>query len=261
MRTLRAAFLPLLLAVPLFASQPLETETARPLTKGMFKIELTAEYQHSREGTERAFPLVFEYGITDRTEITVEPVFGTSIRPKHGTGTSASGTGDVEVTLTHLFLPETTNLPAFAAAGEVKIPTARNRLIGTGKTDFTLWAIGSKRFDRLDLHANLGYTVLGKPAGVKISNIVNYAIAEEYHVTPKFDVVGELIGNTSSTGDKVEGATPNPNLPAEIIAAETSAMVGVRWHMSPALFVSVGVSFDNNHAIMVRPGVTWRFHK
>ena len=37
------------------------------------------------------------------------------------------------------------------------------------------------------------------------------------------------------------------------------AMVGVRYHASPALFFSIGVSFDNNHALLIRPGLTYRF--
>src|SRR6267378_711440 len=122
-----------LAASSLYASQPLETETARMLPPGVCKIELTGEYQTSHDGTERAIPLVFEYGLTSRTEITVEPVFATSIRPK--AGTKASGFGDVEVTLTHLFLPEAGSAPALAVAGEIKLPTAGNRQIGTGKTD------------------------------------------------------------------------------------------------------------------------------
>ncbi|MEO8035662.1 MAG: transporter, partial [Acidobacteriota bacterium] len=190
----------LFLTTAALASQPLETETASLLPAGVFKVEGAAELQKSHEGTERSFPLVFEYGITDRTELTVEPVFGTSIRPK--VGQHANGVGDIEITLTHLFLREAGTAPAMALAGEVKIPTARNRLIGTGKTDFTGWAIASKRIGRLDLHANLGYTVVGQPAGTSLGNIVDYAIAEEFHVNPVWDVVGEVIGNTSSLGER-----------------------------------------------------------
>ena len=36
-------------------------------------------------------------------------------------------------------------------------------------------------------------------------------------------------------------------------------MVGVRYHTSPALFFSVGVSYDNNHAPLIQPGLTYRF--
>lgn len=251
-----AASLLLLAATTAYASQPLETETARMLPAGIFKIELTGEYQTSRDGTERAVPLVFEYGLTPRTEITVEPVFLTSINPK--VGTSASGFGDLEITLTHLLLPEAGAAPAFAVAGEVKLPAAANRQIGTGKTDFTVWGIASKRLGRLDLHGNLGYTVIGKPAGTHLKNIIDFAIAEEFHVSPQFDVVGELIGNTSSTGENVEGAPGTP-IPAEAASGEKSAMLGFRYHVRPSIFVSLGVSYDNNHALLIRPGITWRF--
>jgi hypothetical protein len=254
MRIVTASLL-LLAAGTVYASQPLETETARMLPQGIFKIELTGEYQTSHDGTERAIPLVFEYGLTPRTEITVEPVFGTSIRPK--VGTKANGFGDLEITLTHLLLPEAGSAPAFAMAGEVKLPTAGNRQIGTGKTDLTVWGIVSKRLGRLDVHGNLGYTVIGKPAGTHLKNIIDYAIAEEFHVSPQFDFVGELIGNTSSTGENVEGA--GGPLPSEAASGESSAMLGVRYHVRPAMFISLGVSYDNNHALLIRPGITWRF--
>jgi hypothetical protein len=251
-----AASLLILAAGTVYASQPLETETARMLPQGVFKIELTGEYQTSHAGTEQAIPFVLEYGLTPRTEITVEPVFATSIRPK--AGTKANGIGDVEVTLTHLLLPEAGSAPAFAVAGEVKLPTAGNRQIGTGKTDLTVWGIVSKRLGRLDVHGNLGYTVVGKPAGTYLKNIIDYAIAEELHLSPQFDFVGELIGNTSSTGENVE-SPGGPQIPAEAASGESSAMLGLRYHVSPAVFVSLGVSYDNNHALLIRPGITWRF--
>ncbi|MGA8807141.1 MAG: hypothetical protein WB973_04625 [Thermoanaerobaculia bacterium] len=47
MKILSATLL-LLVAGTALASQPLETETARPLPQGVFKIELTGEFQTSR---------------------------------------------------------------------------------------------------------------------------------------------------------------------------------------------------------------------
>jgi hypothetical protein len=252
---MRKAAIVLLIASSAMASQPLETETARLLHHGDVKIEATAEYQTSHEGTERAFPFVFEYGLSDRTELTVEPVFGTSIRPKHAP--PASGAGDVEVTLTHLFKPESSSIPAFALAAELKLPTAKNEQIGTGKTDYTLWGIASKRFGRMDVHGNLGYTVVGKPTGTDLRNIVNYAVAEEFHLSPAVDIVAEVLGNTSSTGETVEGAPSPAPVPAEASAGESSIMAGLRWHHSPAITFALGVSYDNNHAFLIRPGLTW----
>src|SRR5437763_1345774 len=200
---MRTFFAALFIAASALASEPLETETARLLPKQMFKIEAVAELQTSADGRERAFPLAVEYGLTDRVELTVEPVFGTRIQPR---GIApVSGAGDLEVTLTYLLLPERGAAPALALAGEIKLPTSHNPLIGTGKTDYTAYAIATKQFDRLAIHANLGYTVIGRPAGTKLRNIIDYALAEELHLTPRFDIVGELIGNTSSTGENGEG--------------------------------------------------------
>ena len=69
---------------PLLAQQPLETETARPPKKGVVEIQTTFEYQTAKEGKEAAAPLAFEYGITDRWTILIEPVLFTGIRPKLG---------------------------------------------------------------------------------------------------------------------------------------------------------------------------------
>src|SRR5882762_6769780 len=51
------------------AQQPLETETARPLKTGRVEVQATFEYQTSKEGTERAAPLAFEFGLTDRLSL------------------------------------------------------------------------------------------------------------------------------------------------------------------------------------------------
>ena len=241
----------------LFASQPLETETARVLPAGVFKLEATFEGQTSKEGRERAWPLVIEYGFTDRTELAIEPVFATAIHPKNGV--SATGPGDLEITITHLLQLESATTPALAVAGEVKVPTARNRLIGTGQTDYSVYAIVSKRISRLDLHGNLGYTLVGRPAGTHLNNIIDYAVAEEFHYTTELDFVAEFVGNTSATGETSEPPTQPTNLPPEAATSERSLLLGMRYYIRPALFLSIGVSYDNNHAWLVRPGVTYRF--
>ncbi len=143
----------LLLPAMAFAGQPLETESARLAKAGTGELEMTYEYQTSSEGKEISAPMAVEYGLSDRLEVMVEPVFYTAIRPK--TGRKATGLGDTEVTLTWLASQETDKLPAIALAGEVKLPTAKDSMIGTGKTDYSATAIASKRFGKLDTHFNL----------------------------------------------------------------------------------------------------------
>ncbi len=117
------------------AQQPLETETARlPLARTLL-IQGTYEFQTSNQGIERAAPLAFEVGITDRFALLAEPVLYTSIKPNGGPQTT--GVGDLEITGQFLVRQERSGLPALAIGAEVKVPTAHNSLIGTGRTDFT----------------------------------------------------------------------------------------------------------------------------
>lgn len=244
--------------LPLQAGQPLETESARILKPGTLEVDGSYEYQTSSEGTEQSIPLAFEYGITNRLEMMVEPVANTNIKPK--IGPHASGIGDTEVTLTALLRNETAVMPALAFAGEVKLPTAKDRLIGTGKADYNGSLIASKKFGKLDTHANLGYTILGRPAGVNLKNIYNFAFALEYEWTRKYDLVAEFLNETSS-GYNLGDAAPNRNGGAtEISGGESVGMIGGRYHLNPNCYLALGVTYDNNDAVLLRPGITYLFN-
>ncbi|MEZ4647540.1 MAG: transporter [Candidatus Eisenbacteria bacterium] len=241
------------------ASLPLETETARLSPVGRLTTSGAYEYQTSTEGHEAAIPFAFEYGLTDRIELLVEPVAYAAVRPK--LGARATGVGDVEATAVYLVSHERGSLPAFAVAGEVKVPTARNNLLGTGATDFTGYLIGSHKLGRrFDTHANLAYTLVGQPAGVQLDNLVSYALAFEYEATPKLDLVSEVYGNTSATGEGQEAGTGGENaVIPEASGGETVGVVGFRYLAAPATTFSLGVSYDNNKAVVFSPGITRHF--
>ena len=236
------------------ASQPLETESATVLQTGEQSVEAAVEYQTSSEGTETAFPFVYDYGITDRLELSIEPVLFSTVRPKMGK--SASGFGDTEVTLKWLLLPESDQRPAVALGAELKLPTAKDALIGTGKTDYRGFVAGSKRLGRFDLHVNLGYSVLGSPRGTSLDNIYDYAIAIEDHESDALDIVAELLGNSSATGNEpgtiVSGG--ENQLTPEATGNELVALVGVRYRVRPGLSLAFGATYDNNNALVLRPG-------
>jgi hypothetical protein len=233
------------------AGPPLETETARLPARGHGNLQFVFEYQSSPDGKESAVPLAAEYGITDRLEIAVEPVVYTSIRPR--AGPRAHGFGDTEVTLTYLLSRETDGLPAFAVAGEVKFPTTRNPLIGTGGTDFRAVAIASKRFGRVDLHANLGYTFVGSHAGIHFGNVFDYALAAEYSVSPRLTLMTEVLGTVASGRETLAG-------PAQEAASNSvTGLIGAEYRPNPWLGLAVGVTYDNNHAWLIRPVATIRF--
>lgn len=247
----------LLRPVDVHASQPLETETARLMSAGRLRLESTFEYQTSAEGTETSIPMAFEWAILDTLELSIEPVWFTSIRPK--VGRSANGIGDTEATLAFRFFEEQLWIPALAAAGEVKFPTARDVLIGTGKPDYTLSFIASKRFGNFDTHFNFGYTIVGQPGPIHLDNIFDFALAEEWHAIPsRLDVVAEFLANTASAPESPEGttATNESTITPEAAGGEMSGMIGARYYFFANGFVSLGVSYDNNQAVLFRPGVT-----
>ena len=236
------------------AIAPLETETARFDPRGTFQAEAVFEHQTSQDGRESALPLAFEYAFTGRLSLIAEPVPYTRISPSQGPG--AKGPGDIEVTLEGLMLAESGARPALALAGEVKIPTAEAPLVGSDEFDYTVYAIASKRFGALDTHLNAGYTFVGKPPGVTVNNTFDYALAGEYTLAMRWQAVAEVVGNTSALAEasNAESATT-----PEITNAEVTGMLGARYVIAHGVFASMGVTVDNNGAVLVRPGFTMKF--
>jgi hypothetical protein len=196
--------------------------------------------------------VAFEYALGNTWELLVEPVPYTAIRPK--TGPRATGPGDLEVTVLHGVWTEASGRTAFAVAGEVKVPTAESPLIGTDKTDYTGYLIASRRFGALDLHANLGYTLRGKPVGVRAPNLVNFALGGTVPVGLTSVVYGEILGNAAATGGPENATIP------ELAGNELSGTLGIGRQFGRNLFLSIGATYDNTHAVMLRPGFTLRVH-
>ncbi|MEI7596317.1 MAG: transporter [Bacteroidetes bacterium] len=254
------AMLLALLPSKMFA-QVLETEESKPLLQGQFEVGTGLEFQVSKEGTENALPLAIEYGISKKFTLLVEPVGFTSIMPKQGP--HAKGIGDLEITLFYQICSEKKVLPSISISGEVKIPTAKNTQIGTGKTDYTPFLIMSKTTGKFFTSVNLSYTFLGKPSGVDVSNLFNYAIGTIFTASPKSILFAEVYGNTSAVGgaETPEGTVvTNPNINSqEISGGETVGAFGYGYYLKKELLISLGISYDNNNAILFRPGIEWKF--
>src|SRR6267378_4382904 len=233
------------------AAQMLETETARLLPARWWKVGNAFELQKSSEGTEAAMPIAIEYGLTNRLELLVEPVPYAAIRPN--VGPHAVGVGDVEATLTAMVRHETQSTPALALAAEVKFPTAHDSLIGSGEPDYTGYLIASKRFGRWDTHVNVAYTVVGSPPGIRLDNLVSFAIAGVYRPNPRLQLFGEVLGNTAATAHAESAAVP------EATGGELVGTVGAGRQVGSGLLLYFAVSYDNNSALLLRPGFTLRF--
>jgi len=245
------------LATPtLVHCQALETEESKPLEKGQFEFGSGLEYQTSSEGSESALPLALEYGITEKLTALIEPVVFTWIRPK--TGTHAFGIGDLEVTLFYQVMREHSFSPSVSLAGEVKLPTAQNTLIGSGKFDYTPFLILSKTTGPLFTSINLGYTFVGKPKGVQANNQINYALGTIISIAPRNFLYAEVYGNTAAT-ETSEAALPTTTGAKELSGGETVGAVAYGYEFIDGMKLSMGISYDNNQAMVFRPGFEWKF--
>ena len=248
----------LLVPCKIFA-QVLETEESKPLLPRQFEIGTGLEFQTAKEGRETALPFAIEYGITKKFTLLIEPVAFTNIHPKVGRRTT--GIGDLELTLFYQLVSEKKYLPSISVSGEIKIPTSRDTLIGTGKTDFTTYLIGSKNLGKFFTSVNLSYTFVGKPANVIASNLFNYALGTIYSVSSKSILFAEVYGNTSAFGKEVpEGITTIVSGKSqELSGGETVGAIGYGYHLKKNLLISLGISYDNNKATLFRPGIEWKF--
>jgi YadA-like membrane anchor domain len=103
----------------------------------------------------------------------------------------------------------------------------------------------------------------GKQAGVVANDLFNYAIGTIFAISPRSILFAEFYGNTSAVGG---GETPegdistNPNLnTAELSGGGNAGAIGYGYYFKKKLLLSFGVSYDNNKAILFRPGIEWTF--
>ncbi|HEX8848238.1 MAG TPA: hypothetical protein VF761_01770 [Gemmatimonadaceae bacterium] len=249
-----------LVALPLRA-QTLETETARLLPRGRVELGAAMEVQRGGGAPETAIPLVVGVGLADRWELTVEPVPYTTIGAGEGSP-RATGVGDLEVTVTRRVTDETRGRPAIALAAEVKAPTARNALIGTGKTDYTLWAIASRRSGAIDTHFNIAYTVSGSPRGLKLNDTWTGAFALVVAPRPAVELFGEIMGVTAASPEGEGGDTPTSGvgttIPPEVAGAQLVGTIGAGRWLAPGILGFASLSYDNTRATLGRIGMTLR---
>jgi len=227
----------------LHADLVLETETAELGKQGdmLFSMAMQAEWE--KDGSRALFTLnQYEYAITDRAEILVEPFFYEWDSPKGGP--SYSGVGDLEITPSYMVGLEELYMPAIVLAFKLKVPTATNRDIGTGKFDYQPYLIFGKTYGDWILNANIGYDFVTSTKTDKLRNQLIYDFSVERKLTEDLSLFAEVFGNTSpQRGEK--------STFAEAVAFE------YKINKNFNVFTSVG--YDSNKVRNVRSGFNIEF--
>jgi hypothetical protein len=225
------------------ADTVLETETAELGEKGEWLISNSIQYEKGPDG-KAAFTLFqFEYGVTSRSEILIEPFFHEWVWPKGENKTS--GLGDLEITPSYIALLETDNLPAIATAFKLKVPTASNPAIGTGEYDYYPYLIFGKHFGKdWILNANFGYDFITNIPGENFKNQFIYDLSVERRINDDWSVFAEVFANSK----------PSPDEKGTFAGA-----VAVEYQVNKHFNVFVSTGYDTDKTWNIRPGFNIHF--
>jgi hypothetical protein len=262
-----------LAAIPLWADLSRDASTARIMgDEGEWVMENAVQLEKDKDGKTWAFETGLQY--TPRTfprlSLLLEPVLWELSEPKDGP--TVSGVGDTDFTLNFLAIPEKGPWPAVVVGGKVKIPTANDREIGTGKADYGISLIAGKEYGELDIGLELEYETFGDPpaeraapdptgepldpdeiaeggtlpaaATYELNDMFSYSLSADYGLTENLSVFAEFFGNTAPSNDE---------------DASNGAKIGLEFDVELTEYATpfVAVEIDTDDVFAAKVGVEW----
>lgn len=231
-----------LCAAPVRADTVLETETAQLGHKGEWLISNSVQFEHGRDGRTNFTLFQYEYGLSDRAELLIEPFFQEWDFPKDGE--NFHGAGDLEITPSYMVAVEGERTPAVVLAFKVKVPTAKSPEIGSGKVDYYPYVILGKHVGNWILNANFGVDFIGRVDGEQLRNQGIYDFSAERVLSNKLSVFGEVFGNSS---------------PAKGEKSTAAVAVAMEYQVTDHFNYFVSVGYDSDNLFNIRPGFNIHF--
>lgn len=94
------------------------------------------------------------------------------------------------------------------------------------------------------------------------AELTPFALARDGHCvtssSPK--AIEPASGGEPPGGGEGVGTGPEVGVSAEAAGEEVAGLIGTRYYVKPNFFLSLGVVYDNNNAVLFRPGVTYTFN-
>ncbi len=232
----------------LHADLVLETETAELGKKGDALFSQALQFEWQKDGGTGIFTVnQFEYALSDRAEILIEPFFYEWDNPKDGK--SFSGVGDLEITPSYMVMLDDENswIPAAVLAFKLKVPTATNSEIGTGEFDYQPYIILGKTCGNWVFNLNFGYDFVTAPPKESKKNFKNqfiYDFSTEYKVNSKLSIFGEVFANsTPGIGEK----------------GTFAGALATEYKFTDHINAFLSVGYDSDGLLIVRPGFNIEF--
>jgi hypothetical protein len=231
-----------LYSLPARADTVLETETAELGVRGEWLVSNSVQFEKDRDGRGRFTLFQYEYALSNRAEILIEPFFQEWGAPRDGP--RFHGAGDLEITPSYMVSLEGRRAPAVVLALKIKVPTASNPDIGSGRYDYYPYVILGKHVGNWILNANFGVDFIGRVPGEQLRDQGIWDFSAERKLGERLSVFGEVFGNTSP-------ATGERGTVAEAVAME--------YQVGPHFNYFVSVGYDSNDLFNIRPGFNIHF--
>ena len=233
-------FLVLLTTFPLasFADTAIETETAQIGRKGESNFSQAFEFENAADGSAQGTLTQFEYGLSDRAELLIEPFFYVRLNPDDGP--TETGVGDLEITPSYMVVREDGAVPAVLMAMKVKVPTGSKRVEGSGKFDYYPYVILGQHAGAWTFNANFGENFAGGEDGSGFDKTTVWDLEAERQLTPAFTLFVEAF----SAEDAVK-------------TVSTSA----EYQFSEHLNAFAVLSYTEEHSKIARLGFNYSFGK
>jgi hypothetical protein len=171
-----------------------------------------------------------------------------------------AGPGDFALSAAVQLLAGTARRPALALAAEAKLPTATNRVVGSGHADWGASLRVTQRVGRCDVHLNFEHTFTGKPHDAGMRDYSSFAAGLERPLG-RFGFVAEIAGHTNlfAHGDDESNLGVHGIVGSESVGENLIFMLGGRWRCTEGALLSLGLSYDEDGSVSVHPSVAVRF--
>lgn len=188
------------------------------------------EYEGNNDQGLYDFPLLFEYGVSERLKFNVESTVS-YLESRAEDVRSVAGLGDLETSAQWEFISERRYRPAVTAEALVRWPTASHIDLGTRGHDYRAGLLFSKDLAFIDLDLDFNYTCVGSP---EEQDLFEIALSSEYPIVNHLvSVIAEVV-HTVGTGASL-GTTH-----------ETEGTLGLAWQVSRFLKFEAGYSLKND---------------
>ena len=239
-----------------WAAHPLITDDAGTQGKGKFQLEVNGQYDSDKETTAGVetkstggqAAATLSYGIIDNADLVLNVPYVWGKVTEDGVSTyDEKGLSDVSFEVKWRFF-EKDGLSVALKPG-ISFPTGDDEKgLGTGKTGYHMFLIGSKEAGPWAFHANLGYIRNETKVVDEEKNLWHASLATTYEVVKDLKLVGNIgiERNTDKAAD---------NDPAFFIAG---AIYSIAENFDIDAGVKVGLtSSETNQSLMA--GTTYRF--